>query len=598
MADRTRNIGYPEPVAYDIPYTSPPPANNPVFRGLPLHYGAQIVSSIGLIPQFLWANAGFSRLRDRTELKFIEPRYDPTVIRVNEEQTTEIKDSELLSEDFSSRKAKSDVFPSILDYHEAYKSGRITPTAVAKALLPLIRRDVTTQSSHSLAFLQTRVDLVMKAAEASTERYKQGRPLSPIDGVPVAVKESIDVTGYKKTGGSLLDFTDERDTTSFCVQRWQDAGAVLVGKTNMHELGMDTTGNNPTVGTPLNPYNQSYYTGGSSSGSACAVATGLMPVAHGTDGGGSVRIPSSFCGLYGLKTTHGRVSKYPMTVNEKSTCVEGPIAANMVDVEISYRIMAQPDPRDLQSRHFASPQPCLASRSHSTTPKVLGICKPWFDRAGPHVQKSCWKLLDYFTSQLGYETIDIDLPMLQEGQLAHAITILAEAATAIQSVKKLSPANKVLISVGKCSTAVDLLQAQKVRNLVMQHLAFLFQQHPGLIIVTPTTPEAGWCIEAGAADLKYGCSDANKSVRSMEYVWMANFTGVPAITVPVGYAEPVAGNGPVPVGLMGMAEWCSEPDLIAFGYEAERWLNTASGAGRPKPCTFVDVMELASKGSK
>ena len=98
----------------------------------------------------------------------------------------------------------------------------------------------------------------------------------------------------------------------------------------------------------------------------------------------------------------------------------------------------------------------------------------------------------------------------------------------------------------------------------MKHLAFLFRKHPGLLIVTPTTPNAGWHISGGAADLKYGISDGNSSLRSMEYVWLANFTGCPALSIPVGLAEPKEGTGGIPMGLMAMAEWGAEEELLEW----------------------------------
>ena len=173
-------------------------------------------------------------MRDRPELEDIDPRYEPTVIKSTGHSVT-TKDSgvylsTLSAEDWSSKKPKKSPFYSCLDYHEAYKSGRLTPLQVAEALLPLIRRDVKEASQHSVAFLDTKIELARKAAEASTARYKAGKWLSPLDGVPMAVKDEADLTGYKKCSGSKLDFTNKEDATSFCVQLWLDAGAVCLGK--------------------------------------------------------------------------------------------------------------------------------------------------------------------------------------------------------------------------------------------------------------------------------------------------------------------------------------------------------------------------------
>ena len=149
--------------------------------------------------------------------------------------------SALASEDWTSKQPQKTVFYSVLHYHEAYSSGRLTPTQVAEAILPLIRRDVENATNHSTAFLSTKVELVRKAVEESTARYRAGKPLSPLDGVPMAVKDEEDLAGYTKCLGSKLEFTNKEDVTSYCVQQWLNAGAICLGKTTMHELGMDTT---------------------------------------------------------------------------------------------------------------------------------------------------------------------------------------------------------------------------------------------------------------------------------------------------------------------------------------------------------------------
>ena len=320
----------------------------------------------------------------------------------------------------------------------------------------------------------------------------------------------------------------------------------------------------------MNPHNPSYYTGGSSGGSAYAVSAGLVPIAHGADGGGSIRIPAAYNGLYGLKPTHGRISILPSTSLASSCGVMGPIASNMTDLELAYRILATPDPSNPVSSLFSPPSP---SPSSKTLPKILGICKPWFSTSSPCVLSACNATLDHYTS-LGYETIDISLSYLQEGQLAHALTILTEISTGTPSsaLSSLTAGNKILLSVGAQTPADDFLLAQKMRALLMSHLAYLWQKHPGLLIVTPTTPNAGWPISGGAGDLKYGVSDANMSVRSMRFVWLANFTGCPALSIPVGMVEPEVGNGPkVPVALMAMAEWGNEDGLMDWGRCGEEW---------------------------
>ena len=316
------------------------------------------------------------------------------------------------------------------------------------------------------------------------------------------------------------------------------------------------------------------------------MAAGLLPVTIGADGGGSIRNPAAYCGIYGLKPSHNRVSQCPTTGLAPSCGVLGPMASSMADLEYAYRIMALPDPSDTISSMFPVPVQNTAKQD-----RVIGLYKPWFDLADPSVLNACHAAISHYASS-GYRIIDINIPYTSEGQLAQAITILSEISASVPSVSGLTPANKILISVGRQTPASDFLLAQKLRNLLMQHLAFLFEQHPGLLIVTPTTPNPGWHISGGAADLKNGVSDANMSVRSMTYVWLANFSGCPAISIPVGRVDAKEGEGKIPVGLMAMGEWGAEDSLIDWGRVGEQWAWEEEEDRMGKPKNWVDVMEL------
>ncbi|KAF2401927.1 amidase signature enzyme [Trichodelitschia bisporula] len=579
---------YPAAQQTSLPYSVPPPAKNPIFRGIPLVVGAHLVTALPPLASFLYNNAGFSCLRALTELDNKETRYDPTVIPLASGPAP-------ASSSYTARdalRAPPDVparFPSVADYHNAYLERRTTPSAVVAALLPLIRRDATPRNDHATAFLESQVELITAAAAASTARYAAGQPLGVLDGVPVAVKDEVDIEGYSKRYGSARSFPGAGGT-SWCVAQWESAGAIVVGKTNMHEMGMDTTNLNPLHGTPRNPYNASYYTGGSSGGSAYAVAAGLVPFALGCDGGGSIRIPASYCGVFGLKPSHGRVSDAPTPSLANTSTVVGPIAADMSALEVAYRVMAAPDPAVPASASFAPPQ-----RHQGDRPKVLGVCKAWFERADEPVRVKCQAAIDWLVAKRGYSVVEIEIPYLTEGQLAHALTIMNEAASAQRELGYLSPATRILFALARTAPAGDFLLAQKVRGILMAHLAWLFKEHPGLAIVTPTTPAVGWAIKR-ESDLKYGCSDGDMSIRSMEYVWLANFTGAPAITVPVGYGEPVKGEGRVPIGLMAMGEWGSEEGLIELGYDAEGYLNEGLEGGRVRPGDWADGLSLVGEG--
>ncbi|EEP82255.1 conserved hypothetical protein [Uncinocarpus reesii 1704] len=540
-----------------VPYKNEA-TSNPVLRGRLLQIGASLVQSSGLLQSILWKNAGFDVLHTIKELDDYEPRFDPTVFPAKNYTAHTVP-----SPVSGSTKRRGDYYTAA-DYRALYQSGELTPRAVVDSLLPLIRRDTSPPGEHSVAFLQSQVDLIRAAADASTARYKNGTPLGPMDGVPVAVKDEVDIAGYKCTSGTKLDFTCKSGKTSWCVKKWEEAGAIVIGKTTMHELGLDTSNNNPNVGTPKNPHNPNYYTGGSSGGSGYAVGAGIVPIALGADGGGSIRIPSSFCGIYGLKSTHGRVSGAPTCALATTTGVLGPMASSLDDLEMAYHIMSSPDPDHVTSSAFPDPASAIAV---SDRPKVIGIYQDWIKRSEPAVLSLFNRAIEYYRTQQGYEIVDITIPCIPQGQKAHALTILSEIASGIskEQLSHLTAPNKVLISCSNSQvTSKDFLVAQKLRALLMAHLSFLFKKHPGMIIATPTLPIPGWQI-GGESDLSHGISDVNTSLRTMEYVYLANFSGCPAISCPMGYVE----DSKMPVGIMGMSEWGSEWALIEWGRDGE-----------------------------
>jgi Asp-tRNA(Asn)/Glu-tRNA(Gln) amidotransferase A subunit family amidase len=361
-----------------------------------------------------------------------------------------------------------------------------------------------------------------------------------------------------------------------------------------HCLNLDTTGNNPIYGTPRNPYNPEYYTGGSSSGSGYAVATGLIPFALGSDGGGSVRIPSSFCGVFGLKPSHGRLSFRPGP-NHSITCASnGPVAADIQSLTTALNVISQPDPSSDFPPHID-----FQITASVNDKKIIGMPRAWFSDAAPVVQKLCQSMVDRLVSEYGYTVVDIEIPFLPEGQVAHAMTVLTDGATLLPDTGNLTAGNKLLLALGRTTPSTDYLLAQKLRSLLMRHLAYLWKTYPGMIIVTPTTGCPGWRIQT-KGELQYGLSDGDLTIESMRYVWLGNFCGLPALTVPAGYVvpegRPNAGEiasmdelGKVPIGLMASGEWTSEQNLIHFGLAAE----ALGEPGRSRPPNWVDTIALA-----
>ncbi|KAI1742927.1 amidase signature domain-containing protein [Xylaria scruposa] len=602
-AHRKRFLLYPAPVRGPSVTTQDIQKRNPTLSGGILVVFAFLLERLGFLREIAWRNAGFGSLTRISEfLENVEPRFDPTVIPQDDAQpepavSTEVSASTSQS---SALIESARVRYSVAHYRSLYNTGELTPLAVANAIIPLIRRDTSPPGKHSTAWISVRIDLITKAAEASTLRYKEGRPLGPLDGIPVAIKDEYDVEGYATTIGSSIVPTDEEHVKnivdSWSVEKLKEAGAIIMGKTNMVEFGMDTSGSNPTFGTPLNPYNPQYYTGGSSSGSAYAVSAGLVPIAMGSDAGGSIRIPSSFCSIYGLKPTHNRLTYLP-AVNYASSCsVQGPIAADIDSLAAIFEVVSQPHPSTSFPKTSFS-----ASNSKNDRPRVIGIPEAWFNRSPPAIQSLCRKMIERLVAEKNYKVIPIEIPFVKEGQKAHGITMLTHAATAVPVDSGISPTIRIMRALGLATRATDLLLAQKLRHVLMQHLSWLWQTHPGMVIITPTTPCAGWPIRS-PAELKHGISDADRTQEVMGYVWMANFCGVPSVSVPVGFVVPegqpnqgavaeAETPGKVPVGLMAMGEWASESPLLQFAADAEDLCKEKEC----RPPNWVDVIELARR---
>ena len=318
-----------------------------------------------------------------------------------------------------------------------------------------------------------------------------------------------------------------------------------------------------------------------------------MPFAVTTDAGGSTRIPARFNGLYGLKPSHHRTGSMDSTM-----CVRGPLAANVADLTIAYRIMSQPDVEDGAQRVFG-----LSLPPQPSAKRVMGIYRDWWEYADPQVAELCQKAVDHFANKRGYEVVDISLPHLADAQLAHGVICITEMVVAARRRTKnpadwlslVGHANQLLMSVATATPAADFFKYNSIRTLLMRHLAFLFQEHPGLLIVTPTTPLTGWPKCPG--DETHGMSDANITFRNMMYVFLSNMTGTPSVSVPVGYATPKQGEGKVPVGLLAMGEWGSEEQLLAFAREAEEYLHVEYDEGRRRPDAWLDMMALVSDGT-
>lgn len=459
--------------------------------------------------------------------------------------------------------AKGFQFAGIFDFARAYRDGLITPEEVAKRVLDSIELSEKTDKPLK-AFIAVNREDVMRQARESTERIQAGEPLSIFDGVPVAVKDEMDMTPYPTTvGTAFLGKTPAKEDATV-VARLRSAGALLVGKANMHEIGINVFGLNPHHGTTRNPYNANHFTGGSSSGPAAAVASGLTPVAIGADGGGSIRIPSSFCGLVGLKATYGRVSEHGAFPLNWSLAHLGPIAVSASDAALTYALIAGPDPKDPISLH--QPLPSLKGWDNLTLKGLkLGVYWQWFRHAEAEVVSACEAMLKEY-EKMGCDIMEVVIPNLEANRVAHGVTILSETlqamnATYDRSHKEHALDVRINLALARQLLATDYVLAQRVRTRMINHFNRAFQHVD--VILTPATGTAAPAIKKGA--LPDGESDLTTTIEIMRFVTAGNMTGLPAISFPVGYT----GSG-LPIGMQVMGRAWDESNLLRMALAAEQ----------------------------
>jgi Asp-tRNA(Asn)/Glu-tRNA(Gln) amidotransferase A subunit family amidase len=460
-------------------------------------------------------------------------------------------------------------FSTVQDYAKAYREGKITPEDVAHRVLEAIATSNATDPPLRAIIAMDREDVLRQAREATT-RIKEGQALSVFDGVPVAVKDEVDMLPYPTTVGTAFLGKSPCKEDSTVVARMRAAGALLIGKANMHEIGIGVTGLNPHHGTPRNPYAPDHFTGGSSSGPGAAVAAGLCPAAIAADGGGSIRIPASFCGIVGIKPTFGRISEHGAAPLCWSVAHLGPLAATATDAALAYAVMAGPDPKDPNS--LRQPAPTLADWDKLDLSGLkLGVYWPWFRHATADMVAACEAMLLKFES-MGANLREVVIPDLEAGRVAHTLTIAGEMAQALDRTyaehhREHGADVRINLALARAFTTMDYVQAQRVRTRLIANFAHALEQVD--VILTPATALPAPLIPKAA--LPEGESDLSTLVEIMRFATPANLAGLPAISFPVGYNE--AG---LPLGMQAMGRAWQEATLLRLALAAERVVDRKS----------------------
>jgi aspartyl-tRNA(Asn)/glutamyl-tRNA(Gln) amidotransferase subunit A len=411
------------------------------------------------------------------------------------------------------------------------------------------------------AFMRVDGDGARAAAREADARLAAGRG-GPLTGVPVAVKDMLAVRGCVRGNGSPA-FADDPPATAdaTAVARLRAAGAVILGTTHMHELAFGPTGVNPALGTPLNPWNADRVPGGSSSGSGSAVAARLVPAALGSDTGGSIRIPATFCGVCGLKATYGRVSRAGATVLAWSLDHVGALARSVEDLALLFQVLAGHDPADPSSARLPVPDYTagLGRSLHGVRVGVLRQCATGV--IDPDVARAFETAIGDL-GRAGAALRDVAVPALAHAEPAVGAVILSEANVALRAalgdrVERIGMDVRVYLELGRVVSAESYLAAQRFRTRLYDEMRAVLASVDVLALPTTILPAPG----VGDLQIELGGTPVGAIEAIGRMTGPFNLTGLPALAVPCGFSS---GGGPLGLQLVGRP--FEEAGLLAIGH--------------------------------
>jgi aspartyl-tRNA(Asn)/glutamyl-tRNA(Gln) amidotransferase subunit A len=416
------------------------------------------------------------------------------------------------------------------------------------------------------AFLTVTGEAALACARARDEELASGRDRGPLHGIPVALKDVFSTRGVRTTCGSALFAEHVPDRDAAVVERLEEAGAVLAGKTSMHELAYGITSNNPHFGAVRNPWDTGRIPGGSSGGSGAAVAAGLVFMAMGTDTGGSIRIPASFCGTAGLKPTTGRVSRYGVMPLDFTLDHIGPLTRSVRDAALTLQAIAGHDPRDESSSREPVPD-YTPPEDPSLSGLRVGVPENfYFDAVEPSVEAAVRAAIGT-AGRLGAELRGVRVPDIAACNAIARVILLAEASAVME--KYLGDRSRfgadvlTLLDQGRLIPATDYINAQRLRRLARAEFARLWREVDCLM--TPTTPTAA--PEIGQTEIVLGGKPEDVRIASTRFVRAINALGFPALSVPCGFSA----SG-LPVGLQIVGPPFREDRLLRAGAALEQAL--------------------------
>lgn len=420
-------------------------------------------------------------------------------------------------------------FASAVEIAALVREKKISPVEVTEAFLARI----DTINPKINAYVTLTPDLAREAAKRAEAAVVAGAALGPLHGVPFSVKDLVFTAGVRTTAGSLVfrDFVPEAD--SVVVARLKAAGGIMLGKTNTPEFGYKATTENRVFGETRNPWAVDKTPGGSSGGAGAATAAGLAPLSVGTDGGGSIRIPASFSGIYGLKPTFGRVPSLPGFGGWHSLSHTGPMTRTVADAALMMDVIALPDERDRHSVPAAAQPFSQALRSPPRTLRVGWTRDLGYAAVDPQVVTVFEQAVSAFRD-IGWETEEAS-PGFPDPMDIFTTTVRAENYVVVGDLLSrhpdlLDPGMRAFAQVSAGITALDYLRANQERARLSAQLATFFDKYD--LLVTPTLPLPPFTLNSRIREI------AGRKIHIigwMVFTYPFNLTGNPAASVPCGW---------------------------------------------------------------
>lgn len=414
------------------------------------------------------------------------------------------------------------------------------------------------------AYITVDTEGALKAARKAQRQIARGKYLGPLHGIPISLKDLYDTEGMRTTGGSkiLRDRVPNADAAS--VKNLRAAGAIIVGKTNMHEFAFGGTTQNPHFGGTRNPYDTGRIPGGSSGGSAAAVAADMCTASTGSDTGGSIRTPSALCGIVGLKPTYGRVSLRGIVPLAWSLDHAGPMTKCVRDAALMLSAMAGYDPEDPTSAKERVPGFARALRNDVKKLRIGVDSSFCFGGADEEVVAAVRKALELL-EKLGARVVEVTLPSIELTSAVESVIITAEAAAYHEDNLRSRGGDyggdvRALLDAGSTFSAIHYIKAQRLRAIIQKEFAEAFKKID--LFALPGAPATAPRIGERTASI--GGMEVDVEMAFLRFACPFNLTGLPAISIPCGL-----GGGDLPIGLQLVGKAFDEATVLRAAYTFE-----------------------------